>query len=64
MGKRNIYLVDLGIGNNVNRLPLAIAMLGSYSTSQEDLKELDNIEYRFLRHSHETSMINPNCCWV
>ena len=44
MGKRNIYLVDLGIGNNVNRLPLAIAMLGSYSTSQEDLKELYNIE--------------------
>lgn len=59
MGKGNIYLVDLGTGNNMNLLPLAIAMVGSYSTSQDDLKELYNIEYRFLRYSHETSMINP-----
>ena len=44
MRKRNIYLVDLGTGNNMNLLPLAIAMVGSYSTSQEDLKELYNIE--------------------
>ena len=54
MGKGNIYLVDLGTGNNMNLLPLAIAMVGSYSASQDDLKELYNIEYRFLRHSHET----------
>ena len=62
MNKKNIYLVDMASGSNMNLLPLAICMIGSYSLDQPEIKENFNLEYRFLRQSGETlvnSMENP-----
>ena len=34
MIKKNVYLVDMGTGSNMNLLPLGIGMIGSYSMEQ------------------------------
>ena len=62
MNKRNVYLVDLASGSNMNLLPLAICMIGSYSLEQLEIQENFNIEYRFLRQKGKSlaaSMEDP-----
>lgn len=48
MIKRNVYLVDMGTGSNMNMLQLAICLVGSYSVEQPEIKEYFNLDYRFL----------------
>ena len=62
MNKKNVYLVDLASGSNMNLLPLAICMIGSYSLEQPEIQENFNIEYRFLRQKGKSlaaSMEDP-----
>jgi len=62
MKKKNVYLVDLASGSNMNLLPLAICMVGSYSLDQTEIRANFNIDYRFLRQSGKElakSMDNP-----
>ena len=41
MIKKNVYLVDMGSGSNMNLLPLAICMIGSYSLEQQEIQKKD-----------------------
>ena len=62
MIKKNVYLVDMGSGSNMNLLPLAIGMIGSYSLEQQEIQKNFNIEYRFLRQKRDAlaaSMDDP-----
>ena len=62
MIKKNVYLVDMGSGSNMNLLPLAICMIGSYSLEQTEIQKNFNIEYRFLRQKRDVlaaSMDDP-----
>jgi len=49
--KKNVYLVDLASGSNMNLLPLAIGFIGEYSKLQPEITDVFNIEYRYLRQT-------------
>jgi|GEM_PF-946459 len=53
MTKQNVYLIDLASGSNMNLLPLAIGLIGSYCSAQPDLKNEYHIHYRYLRQTGE-----------
>ncbi len=60
--KANVYLCDMGSGSNMNLLPLAIGMVGSYAKTNLEINEYFNIEYRYLRQSGQqlvSSMESP-----
>lgn len=49
--KRNVYLVDLGTGSNLNLLPLGIGLIASYGRSIPELDSAYDFHLRFLRDS-------------
>ena len=62
MTKKNVYIVDMSSGSNMNLLPLAICQIGSYSMEQPEISEYFNIDYRFIRQDGKTladSMEDP-----
>ena len=52
--KRNVYLVDLGSGSDLNLLPLGFTLVGSYSAADPVLSAAYHFDYRFLRPPLET----------
>ena len=51
MQKKNVYLVDLASGSNMNLLPLAIGMIGSYCSELSDISSEYSIHYRYMRQT-------------
>ena len=59
---KNVYLIDLASGSNMNLLPLSIGLVGSYSMAQLDLAETFDFNFQFLRGEHRAkvdAMIDP-----
>ncbi len=59
---KNVYLIDLASGSNMNLLPLSIGLVGSYSMAQPDLADAYAFELQFLRGDNRAkvnAMIDP-----
>ena len=53
---KNVYLIDLASGSNMNLLPLSIGLIGSYAMAQLDLAETFDFKFQFLRGDHRAKI--------